>query len=90
VKVRAYDPKASYNTKMMFPDLEIEYYNDPYSACERSDCIVLLTEWKELCSLDFVKLKSIVGIPTFIDLRNVYDPSFVRSAGFYYEGVGKK
>lgn len=90
IKVKAYDPVAMSNTKMVFPHLNIEYFSDLYSACKDSDCVVLITEWNEFLNIDFTRLKSMVHTPIFIDLRNVYESSYVKSYGFIYEGVGKK
>lgn len=88
--VRAYDPKAMNMAKQELAHPRMEYCPDEYSACEGSDCIVLVTEWKELCSLDLQKLVLMVKTPLFIDLRNAYSPDEVRDAGFVYEGVGRK
>jgi UDPglucose 6-dehydrogenase len=88
--VRVYDPKAMDNAKRILSHKRLEYCSDAYSACEGSDCVVLVTEWEELCSLDLQKLGSMVRTPVFIDLRNVYSPGEVRDAGFEYEGVGRK
>lgn len=88
--VTVYDPKAMENMKMEHPEMKLEYCNDVYTACYRSDCIVLATEWKEFSDLDFRRLRSIVRRPVFMDLRNVYRPEYVRSFGFCYEGVGRK
>lgn len=89
-RVSAYDPQAIKSMKKERPDIKIKYCRDPYSACLNSECIMLVTEWKEFASLDFKKLKTLVAAPVFLDLRNVYDPDYVKSFGFYYEGVGRK
>jgi UDPglucose 6-dehydrogenase len=89
-KIKAFDPEAMENTKKIHPDLDIQYCSDIYSACENSDCIVLVTEWKEFLNLDLLKLKSIVRTPIFVDLRNAYMPSYVKNSGFLYKGVGRK
>lgn len=89
-RVMVFDPAAMDNAKLQFPQLNLVYCNDVYSACSDSDCVVLITEWKEFCQLDFKRLKSIMRMPVFIDLRNIYDPMYVKSFGFYYRGVGKK
>ena len=89
ITVRLYDPKAMDNLKRQYPHLAGACCQDTYSACERSDCIVLVTEWQELCSLDFKRLEGLVSRKVFLDLRNAYDPGYVRSCGFYYEGVGR-
>lgn len=88
-RVRVYDPQAMDNLKRQYPDLAVVYCKDIESACTDSNCIVLMTEWKEFCSLDFNVLKQIVREKVFLDLRNVYDPSYIRGQGFYYEGVGR-
>lgn len=88
--LKVYDPQAMQNMKKEYPDWDLKYCRDVYSACAHSDCIVLVTEWKEFCRLDLKKLKSIVAKPIFMDLRNVYDPDIVKGFGFQYEGVGRK
>lgn len=88
-KVKAFDPKAMGNAQKAYPDFSIEYCSDIYSTCEDSDCIVLATEWKDFMNLDFSRLKSIVRTPVFIDLRNIYEPGYVKSIGFLYKGVGR-
>lgn len=90
ISVAVYDPRAMESMKRKHPEMELEYCGDIYSACCQSDCIVLATEWKEFSELDFEKLKSVVRRPVFMDLRNVYEPEYVRGFGFYYEGVGRK
>jgi UDPglucose 6-dehydrogenase len=88
--VKVYDPKAMDNLKKFKPELEIQYCNDIYSACKNSECIVIVTDWEEFRKIDLLELKKIVNSPVLIDLRNVYDPEFVKSLGYIYEGVGIK
>lgn len=88
-KVKVFDPQAMENVKKLYPSLDIQYSEDTYKACVNSDCIVLLTEWKEFHDLNFVRLKRLVRRPIFIDLRNVYEPEYIKKAGFLYEGVGR-
>jgi UDPglucose 6-dehydrogenase len=89
-KVKAFDPKAMENTKKIYPELDISYCEDEYSACQESDCIILATEWEQFGSLDFTSLKSIVKSPVFIDLKNMYEPNDVKAEGFSYKGVGRQ
>lgn len=88
--VKVYDPKAMPNAKKNYPLLDIHYCNCIDSACRDSDCIVLFTEWEEFRNLDFIRLKSIVKTSVLIDLRNMYEPEYVKNAGFTYQGVGRK
>lgn len=87
--IKAYDPQAMENMKKMYSQHQIKYCSNPYEACENSNCITLLTAWQEFSCLDFKLLRSIVNSPIFIDLRNISNPSLVRSYGFYYEGIGR-
>lgn len=88
--ISVYDPQAMENMRKDHPEMDLLYCNDVYSACEQSDCIVLVTEWKEFTGLDLERIKSGMNNPVLLDLRNVYDPAYVKSFGFYYEGVGTK
>ncbi len=88
--VRVYDPKATKNLKKEQLGLPLKYCRTAYSACSHCDCIVLATDWKEFLELDFEKLRRIVRKAIFVDLRNMFDPSYIKSFGFYYEGVGRK
>lgn len=88
--IKAYDPEALENLKKFYPDLNIEYCRDAYSACTGSDCIVLVTDWAEFKSLDFTKIKSLINTPALLDLRNIYNADYIKSLGFVYEGVGRK
>ncbi len=87
-KVKAHDPQGMVEAAKILPDLQ--YVNSAYEACEGADVVVLLTEWNQYRALDLARLKSIMKTPVFVDLRNVYDPAKMRSAGFKYVGVGRK
>lgn len=87
-KVKVYDPKAMDNCKGVIE--KAEYCKDIYDACEKSECIIMMTEWDEFRKIDFTKLKEIVKERVLIDLRNMYQPEFIKEAGFSYEGVGRK
>lgn len=87
--IKLYDPQAMENFKFSYPSLNIEYCNDLYSACTGSDAIILITEWEEFKKIDFNILNKIVNNHIFIDLRNVYEPNYIKENGFIYEGVGR-
>jgi len=87
-RIQAHDPQAMAEAKEMFP--EFTYVDSPYQACENADAVVLLTEWNQYRALDLEKMKALMKGDVFIDLRNVYDPSRVKRAGFQYVGVGRK
>ncbi|MBN1386568.1 nucleotide sugar dehydrogenase [Candidatus Woesearchaeota archaeon] len=84
-EVHAFDPVANDNAKQIMP--EIKYHNDPYSAAEDTDCIILLTEWDVFRELDFEKIRKSVRKANIVDGRNIYNPSDME--GFNYIGVGR-
>ena len=53
------------------------------------DALVILTEWNQFRNLDLNKIKALMGIAAFFDLRNVYGKSNIESHGFTYFGVGR-
>lgn len=87
--VNVTDPKALNNMKTLYPKLRVQYFDDAYTACSQSDCIVLATEWDVYKDLDFSYVKSLVGNPLLIDLKNIYEPDCLRSLGFLYIGMGR-
>jgi UDPglucose 6-dehydrogenase len=85
--IRAYDPVAMEEAKKFLPD--ITYCDGSYACAEGADALVIMTEWNQFRILDLKKLKSSMKNPVVIDLRNVYEPSKMRSEGFRYECVGR-
>lgn len=66
------------------------WQDDPYEAAKGADLIVLLTEWNEFRALDLSKIASGMSHSAMADLRNIYNASVARDAGFVaYEGVGR-
>ena len=86
-KIKAYDPAAMDEAKAILRD--VHYCGDPYEVAEGCDALVLLTEWNQFRRLDLDRLKELMVTPIFVDLRNVYDPTKMREAGFQYCGVGR-
>jgi len=86
-KVRAYDPAAMTFAGQTLPDLQL--CKDPYSACETSDMVMILTEWNEFRDLHFDRVKEMIRTPNIFDTRNIYDPDQVSNLGFNYIGTGR-
>ena len=85
--VRAFDPEGMEEARIMMEG--VAWCMDAYDAINGSDAVVIVTEWNEFRSLDFERMKKIMNSPILVDLRNVYDPEHVRSAGFAYSCVGR-
>ena len=70
-KVRGHDPVAMPNMQRQYPELAIEYYDDPAQAVVDTDAILLVTEWPVYKKLDW---KTILkdGKVKLIDGRNFF------------------
>ena len=86
--VAGYDPIAADNVRALLGDA-IALVDDPYTAAEGADAIVLITEWHQLRQPDFVRLRKLVRTPLLFDGRNVWDPIAAHRAGFEYHGIGR-
>ncbi len=84
--INAYDPRASENAKKIFGDT-ITLTQNPYQAIEKSDAVLILTEWDEFKHLDLTKIKAQTNI--IIDGRNLFEPSRMHLLGFHYHCIGR-
>lgn len=85
--IRCFDPLAMDNTKKILPNLT--YCQDEYETACGSDALVIATEWNQFRNLDLLKIKKLLKSPILLDLRNLYDPTALKSLGFIYKGVGR-
>ena len=88
-KVRAFDPTLPHPDHPALRGLTIESFDDPYSAAEGAQAVVVLTEWPEFRSLNLKKLTALMENPVIVDTRNMLDPSAARAAGCRYIGMGR-
>ncbi len=51
--------------------------------------MVLVTEWDALRALDLKRLAEAMRGKVLVDLRNVYPPEEVESAGLRWQGIGR-
>jgi UDPglucose 6-dehydrogenase len=86
-RIRAYDPAAMESARRLLTD--VEYCEDEYEAARGSDGLVVVTEWNQFRRLDMDRLKQLMREPNIIDLRNLYEPETMRSAGFKYLAMGR-
>ncbi|HEX8738775.1 MAG TPA: UDP-glucose/GDP-mannose dehydrogenase family protein [Casimicrobiaceae bacterium] len=89
--VSAWDPVAIGEARRAFGDIPgLAYAANPLDACAGADALVVVTEWKEFRSPDFVALRRLLKEPVIFDGRNLYDPAAVRVAGFRYHAIGRR
>ena len=85
----AYDPEAMNNVKALVGD-KIEYADDPYTALDKADCLLIATEWNIFRTPDFEQLEKRLKAKVIFDGRNLYSPSGMRELGYYYCSVGRE
>lgn len=87
-RIRAHDPKGMPEARALLPSA-VDYCDDPYSAVDGADALVLLTEWNEYRGLDLDEIKRRMAGRVVVDLRNIYDPRRMADEGFDYHCVGR-
>ncbi len=80
-KVKAYDPIANENAKKILPE-EIIFCDNSYKALERSDALLIATDWDEFKKIDLLKVKKLLKYPNIIDGKNIYNPAKMKKMGF--------
>ncbi|QOV94059.1 UDP-glucose/GDP-mannose dehydrogenase family protein [Novosphingobium sp. ES2-1] len=86
-EVVAYDPEGMDAAAEILP--EVTMAASTYAAVAGADAVALVTEWDAFRALDFARVKSLMNAPVLVDLRNVYDPTEARAAGFAYSSIGR-
>ena len=85
--VRAYDPVAIENMRIIFPDLL--YSQSPYGAATGADAVMIITEWDQIKQIDFARLKNGMNHPIIIDARNIVSPEMLKKLGFACDAIGQ-
>jgi len=89
-QVRAYDPEATGEARRIFGERDdLVFCDNAYDALEGADALVVVTEWKQFRSPDFVRLREMLSDAVVFDGRNLYDPQDIEAAGLAYYGIGR-
>ena len=86
--IRAHDPHGMEEAKPLLPEA-LTYCTGVDQAISGADAVVLMTEWNAYRGLDLADIRQKMRGNVFVDLRNVYEPDLMRSAGFAYHCVGR-
>ncbi len=87
--VRAYDSKAGRLARRLLGD-RVTFCERSYEALEDAEALVVATEWNEFREPDFARMKTLMRRPAIFDGRNIFNPDYIKSLGFHYEGVGRR
>ena len=88
--VRAYDPEANEEALRIYSDNKaVQICNSRSDTLNEADGLLVVTEWNEFRSPDFNAVKAALKEPVVFDGRNLYDPDFMRQAGFAYYAIGR-
>lgn len=89
-KVRAYDPEARDEARRIFGERDdLLLCDSASSALQGADAVVVVTEWKQFRSPNFVAMKAEIADAVMFDGRNLYAPEDVEDAGIAYYGIGR-
>jgi UDPglucose 6-dehydrogenase len=90
-RLRVWDPAAMKEAAWRLRAVrdQVFFAADEYDAITGSDALVVLTEWNQFRNLDLPRIKGLLALPCFFDLRNIYQRLEVENAGLRYIGIGK-
>ncbi|MBF0489105.1 MAG: UDP-glucose/GDP-mannose dehydrogenase family protein [Candidatus Omnitrophica bacterium] len=86
-KVKAYDPKSMANAASMLKGVTL--CDDPYSAAEDTDALLIVTEWPEFKDVNFIQVRDSMRQAVIFDGRNMLDADQLKKLGFDYFGIGR-
>ncbi|GGK77200.1 nucleotide sugar dehydrogenase [Amphritea balenae] len=90
VHVKVHDPEALNNLRQHYAqETRISFCDSAYSAAADCHALLLVTEWPEYWSPDYMRLLDQMHTPLIIDGRNVFDKEALEMYGFIYIGVGR-
>lgn len=87
--VTAYDPAAMRNASKILPERNLRFADDPYTAMQDADALVILTDWPEFARLDLERVKAQLANSVVFDGRNLYDPAEMAAQGITYISTGR-
>jgi len=85
--VVAYDPVAMHEAQRILGDT-ISYTTDMYDTLNNTDALLIVTEWPEFRSPDFVEISKRLNNKVIFDGRNIFDPKDMKAAGIDYYCIG--
>jgi UDPglucose 6-dehydrogenase len=87
-KIRAFDPAGMEQAKPVLP-AGVTYCTSALDAAQGADLLVIVTEWNEFRAIAPERLREAMRGDLIVDLRNMYESSAMRAAGFRYQSIGR-
>ena len=85
----AYDPEGMDEAKKIDSFAGTHWCDNAYETLNDASALIIITEWNEFRALDLALIKEKLKRPLIIDLRNIYEPEEMITAGFEYLCVGR-
>jgi UDPglucose 6-dehydrogenase len=87
-------PEARHALELDFKDnpqglKQVSMTDNPMSALDGADALVIVTEWKAFRSPDFEQVLQKLKNPIIFDGRNLYEPLSMQELGIEYQGIGR-
>ncbi len=87
-------PEARHALELDFKDnpqglKQVSMTDNPMSALDGADALVIVTEWKAFRSPDFEQVLQKLKNPIIFDGRNLYEPLSMQELGIEYHGIGR-
>ena len=87
-------PEAKHCLDLDFKDnpqglSQVSMVDDPMSALDNADALVIVTEWKAFRSPDFDQVMQKLKRAIIFDGRNLYEPASMQELGIEYYGIGR-
>jgi len=87
--IRAYDPAGMEQARPLLPD-SVTYCTGALDAAQGADLLVVVTEWNEFRAIGADRLRDAMRGDLIVDLRNMYESTTIRAAGFRYQSIGRR
>jgi UDPglucose 6-dehydrogenase len=85
--VTAYDPVAKHEAQRILGN-KINFADDIYSALDKADALLIVTEWPEFRAPDFDQISAKLKNKVIFDGRNIFDHQDMKKMGFDYYCIG--
>jgi UDPglucose 6-dehydrogenase len=91
-KIQAHDPEAMKMAKReeyFGENSSISYFENKYEALKDADALLIVTEWKEFRTPDFLEIKKLLKFPVIFDGRLLYEPKKMKGFEIEYYSIGR-